>query len=201
MDISSITNQCAAYTASNSTTKKSSSSSSASQTDNKDTAVVYEKSSSSSTTKKSATYTDASSNAAIVAQMKADAQNRYQQLQDLVQKTIAGQGNALASSNDIWSYLASGKLKNVDQAAVEQAQKDIAEDGYWGADQTSDRILSFAQALSGGDSSKADKLLDAFKKGYDEATKTWGKSLPSLCSDTYDMVEEKFNKWKNNEDA
>ena len=37
-------------------------------------------------------------------------------------------------------------------------QKDIAEDGYWGVEKTSDRILDFAKALSGGDKDKADEL-------------------------------------------
>ena len=35
-------------------------------------------------------------------------------------------------------------------------------------------------------------MLDAFKKGYEQATGAWGKELPSLCQDTYDAVEAKF---------
>ena len=52
----------------------------------------------------------------------------------------------------------------VDADTIAQAKKDIAEDGYWGVDQTSDRILDFAKALSGDDPDKADMLLEAFKK-------------------------------------
>ena len=109
---------------------------------------------------------------------------------------LAKQGQTLATADDMWSFLAKGNLK-ADPETIAQAQKDVAEDGYWGAEQTSDRILSFAKALAGDDPEKADELLEAFKKGYKQATKTWGSDLPSLCSDTYDLVEKKFSEWKN----
>ena len=43
---------------------------------------------------------------------------------------------------------------------------------------------------------KRNLLLDAFKKGFEEATKTWGKDLPDISKQTYDAVVEKFDKWK-----
>lgn len=158
------------------------------KTDN-DTAVIYEKHVSSSTGK-------STSHAAVIAQLKADSEARTAQLQSLVEKMLAKQGQTLATADDMWSFLAKGNLK-ADPETIAQAQKDVAEDGYWGAEQTSDRILSFAKALAGDDPEKADELLEAFKKGYKQATKTWGSDLPSLCSDTYDLVEKKFSEWKN----
>lgn len=83
--------------------------------------------------------------------------------------------------------------------AIKKAQSDIAEDGYWGAEATSDRFLEFAIALSGGDSSKADMLLDAVKKGFDDAEKIWGSELPKLSQKTLELTIEKFQKWKDNE--
>ncbi len=158
------------------------------KTDN-DTAVIYEKHVSSSTGK-------STSHAAVIAQLKADSEARTAQLQSLVEKMLAKQGQTLATADDMWSFLAKGNLK-ADPETIAQAQKDVAEDGYWGAEQTSDRILSFAKALASDDPEKADELLEAFKKGYKQATKTWGSDLPSLCSDTYDLVEKKFSEWKN----
>lgn len=165
-----------------------------------ETAVVYEKTSvpeNSVTNKNSGIDREA-----IIAQMKADTEARMNQLTDIVKKMMAGQGNAfaIASEDDIWSFLASGDY-TVTEAAKLQAQEDISEDGYWGVEQTSDRILDFAKALSGGDVSKADELLEAFKKGYDEATKAWGKELPSITKDTYKAVEEKFAAWKAEKEA
>lgn len=157
---------------------------------NEDTAVVYEKTS--DTAVKNAKSNK--SNPAIVAQMKADAEARTSQLKSLVEKMITKQGQTLGTANDMWSFLAKGKFK-ADPETIAQAQKDVAEDGYWGAEQTSERILSFAKALAGDDPDKAEELLTAFKKGYAEATHSWGDRLPSLCSDTYDLVEKKFNEW------
>lgn len=159
-----------------------------------ETAVVYEKSNATETV---TTKNRAIDREAIIAQMKADTEARMKQLTDIVKKMMTGQGNAfaIASDDDIWSFLASGDY-TVTEAAKLQAQEDISENGYWGVEQTSDRILDFAKALSGGDVSKADELLEAFKKGYEEATGAWGKDLPDISKKTYEAVEEKFAAWK-----
>ena len=165
-----------------------------------DTAVVYEKSTATETVKPNKN--NGVDREAIIAQIKAETEARVNQMQELVRKMMQGQGNALAQSDDIWSFLASGDY-TVTEAAKLQAQEDISENGYWGVEQTSQRILDFAKALSGGDVSKADLLLDAFKKGYEEATGAWGKELPEISKKTYEAVEEKFAAWKeeNNEIA
>ena len=133
---------------------------------------------------------------ALISQLKADQEAQKLQLFDIVKKTIAGQGNAIAQADDMWKFLASGEF-SVDKETKANAEKAIAEDGYWGVNQTSDRILDFAIALSGGDTSKAETLLDAFKKGFSEATAAWGKELPEISQKTYDAVLEKFEAWKN----
>lgn len=133
---------------------------------------------------------------ALISQMKADQEAQKMQLFEIVKKTISGQGNAIAKADDMWKFLASGNF-TVDAETKANAEKAIAEDGYWGVNQTSDRILDFAIALSGGDTSKAETLLDAFKKGFSEATAAWGKELPEISQKTYDAVLEKFEAWKN----
>lgn len=158
-----------------------------------ETAVVYEKSKETETVKTNKN--NAVDREAIIAQIKAENEARVAQMQELVRKMMQGQGNALAQTDDIWSFLASGDY-TVTEAAKLQAQEDISEDGYWGVEKTSERILDFAKALSGGDVSKADMLLDAFKKGYEEATGAWGKELPEISKKTYEAVEEKFAAWK-----
>ena len=181
----------AAYAQQTAGTKSTKETKETSSKTSQDTAVVYEKS--------SANKTDSTkSNAAIIAQLKADAEARTAQLQSLVEKMISKQGQTLGTADDMWSFLAKGNF-TADADTIAQAKKDVAEDGYWGAEQTSERILSFAKALAGDDPDKAEELLNAFKKGYSEATKTWGSDLPSLCSDTYDLVEKKFNDWMNTE--
>ena len=134
--------------------------------------------------------------AMILQKLKADAEQRTSQLRSLVEKMMTKQGTAIANADSMWSFLADGNF-TVDEETQKQAQADIAEDGYWGVEQTSDRILDFAKALSGNDPEKADLLIDAFKKGLEDATKSWGKDLPDISQRTYDAVLEKFDKWKN----
>ena len=44
-------------------------------------------------------------------------------------------------------------------------------------------------------------MLEAFKKGFEQATKAWGDELPEISQKTYDAVVEKFNNWKNGTDT
>ena len=165
--------------------------------DKNNSGVIYEKSSKDTTTaSKTNTKT---SNTALIAKMKADSDSRISQLRSIVEQMKSKQGSAIGKADSIWSFLAGGNF-TVDAATKAQAQADIADDGYWGVNQTSDRIVDFAKALAGNDSSKAEELLNAFKKGFSEATKSWGKSLPDISQRTYDAVIEKFDKWKNGEE-
>ena len=125
---------------------------------------------------------------ATIAKMKADADARTEQLRSLVEKMMTN-----GKANDIWSVLSSGNF-TVDAATKAQAQADIAEDGYWGVSQTSSRILDFATALTGGDPGKIEEMRNAFKKGYEQAEKTWGGKLPEISQKTYDAVMEGFDK-------
>ena len=197
MSVQSIYNNVAATnvnTTSKATeTKKETTAPATNKTGFDETAVVYEKSNETETVKENKN--NKVDREAIIAQMKADTEARMAQMQDLVRRMMQGQGNALAQSDDIWKFLASGDY-TVTEAAKLQAQEDISENGYWGVEQTSQRILDFAKALAGNDVSKADELLEAFKKGYKEATGAWGKELPEISKKTYDAVEEKFAAWK-----
>lgn len=161
------------------------------------TAVVYEKSDLSKA-KESAkkTYTP---NLELVNKLKSDAEERASQLQSLVDKLIKKQGSTYGTANvftsDFWKkFAASGDT--IDQAAVKQAQEDIAEGGYWSVKETSSRILDFAKALTGGDPDKIDEMEEAFEKGYKQATKEWGDELPSISGETYKAVKEGFSQWR-----
>lgn len=156
------------------------------------TGVVYEPSDTSVKSK----------NEAIVAQLKMDQEERQKKLFDIVRNSMKGQGNsfALASNDSMWRFLADGKVA-VDEVTRKKAQEDISEDGYWGVKKTSDRIIDFAKALTGGDASKIGQMRDAFEKGFRQATKTWGKELPSISKDTYKAVMDKFDAWEKEANA
>ena len=155
-----------------------------------DTGVIYEHSTAAKTSSTKKTYTPDTN---LVNKLKADAENRASQLRSLVEQMMGKQANTYGNANDIWSFLRSGNF-TVDPATKAQAQADIAEDGYWGVNQTSDRIIQFANALTGGEPDKTESMREAFKKGYAQAEKTWGGSLPEISQKTYDAVMEKFDK-------
>lgn len=157
--------------------------------------VVYETSAGS---EKKATYSvnkmSSEERAALVSQLKADAEARQNQLISLVQKMMSQQTNAYGQANDIWKFLASGEY-TVDPATKAQAQADIAEDGYYGVKQTSERIFDFASALAGDDVDKMKEMQAAFEKGFKEAEKTWGGKLPDISYQTQEAVNKKFEEY------
>ena len=184
INISNVTSGYSYQTDYSATSKKADSVSKSSS----DVAAVYEKSSDAV----DGTYKE--KNAALIEQLKADSQARVDSLVNMVQSAITQQGGFIASTDDVWKFLASGNF-TVSAETKAAAQEAISEDGYWGVKQTSDRILEFAKALSGGDASKAEELKNAFIKGFKQATGTWGKELPQISQDTYDAVIDKFDKW------
>ena len=186
MNVNGISNQTNTYAAYKSTEQKAA----ATETEGKQTeaSAVYEPS---KDAKKTDTVTTKQKNEAIISRLKADAEARTQQLQQLVQQMISKQGNAYGQANDMWKFLASGNF-TVDAQTKAQAQADIAEDGYWGVKQTSERIFDFAKALSGGDMDKMKEMQAAFEKAFKQATKTWGKELPQISQDTRSAVNKLF---------
>lgn len=137
------------------------------------------------------TYTQ---NTALVNQLKQDAENRMATFKKMIVDMMSKQAGTFGTATDdaMWKFLASGDF-TVDAATKAQAQADIAEDGYWGVEQTSDRIIDFAVALTGGDPDKVEEMREAFKKGYAQAEETWGGKLPEISQKTYDAVMKKFD--------
>lgn len=113
----------------------------------------------------------------------------------MVQNMIEKQGGKV---DEILKSLAEGKEVTVKVDAETQAlaQEAVSETGYWGVTQTSDRILEFAKTISGGDPSKIDTLIGAFKEGFEAAKKAFGGELPEISQQTYDKVMEGFETWR-----
>ena len=160
-----------------------------------DVGVVYEPSA--GATEKASTSKNGKVNSELIAKLKADADARHAQLKSIVEQLISKQGKA-AETVSIWDQFRQGVLDGsieVDPATAAQAEEDVSEDGYWGVQQTSERILDFAKAISGGDSSKAEAMRDAIKEGFDAAAKLWGDELPEISQKTYDAVMKGIDEW------
>lgn len=163
--------------------------------------VVYEK----NTEKKNDRANKIYNRDAIVGKLKADQEARMASMQSLVENLLGKQRNLfdiaglsdkeLGSMNLAKTFRGAAALASPED--ILKAKQDISEDGYWGVNQTSDRLVSMAIALSGGDTAKADEMMAAIEKGYEKATKAWGEDLPQICQDTMDATREKMNNWKN----
>ncbi|MCM1113684.1 MAG: hypothetical protein NC399_10580 [Muribaculum sp.] len=191
MSVKGVTDQAAAYSYSSATAVKENTSAEQTSSTKKaeETGAVYEPSKETTTDSTKKTYTPDTN---LVNKLKADADARTSQLRSLVEQLMSKQANTYGKANNIWQFLKSGDY-TVDAATKAQAQADIAEDGYWGVNQTSDRIISFATALTGGDPDKIEEMREAFQKGYRQAEKTWGGNLPDISQRTYDAVMKKFD--------
>ena len=196
----------AAYTATDGTVKNVENSSTSKSRDKENMTsdkavnegVVYEKSQEED---KKAPYSinkmSAEDRDALVLKLKADQEERQSQLLDIVRQMMTKQANAAGmakwgeADDDIWKFLAKGDF-TVDAQTKAQAQKDIAEDGYWGVKQTSQRLFDFASALAGDDVEQMKKMQSAMEKGYKQATKAWGRELPEISSKTLEAANQLF---------
>lgn len=156
------------------------------QTSTEDMGVVYEPSTEAtdSTANKTTDYS------AIITKLNNDLDARTKHLQDLVNQLLGKQANKFTTLADMYRNL------QVDAETVEAAKEEISEDGYWGVEQTSDRMVSMAQALCGGDTTKADTMIEAMKKGFEEALGAWSEDLPEICQKTIDTAIEKMEAWR-----
>ncbi len=120
--------------------------------------------------------------------------DKFKLLQELVANMLKEQGVELTVPTG------TGEI-NIDQISQEEAQELVSEDGYFGVAQTSERIVDFAIAISGGDSSRLDAIKEGIDKGFQEAKEAFGGWLPEISFDTYDAVMEKLDAWAESENT
>lgn len=81
-------------------------------------------------------------------------------------------------------------------ASPEEAAVAIADDGYWGVEQTSERIYQFAIGAVGDDLSRLEKVREAIMQGFEEAKEMLGGWLPEISQQTIERVGEKLDAWE-----
>ena len=121
----------------------------------------------------------------------AESQNvpdKYEVLRGLVTSMLKEQGIE-------FKVLDGEKEINISELSQEEAVELVAEDGYFGVDQTSQRIVDFAIAVAGGDPSRLAAIKEGVEDGFNEALKAFGGSLPEISYDTLDAVMEKLDTW------
>jgi hypothetical protein len=128
-----------------------------------------------------------------VAAMKADLSKNIGAFKQMVRAMLEKQGFLADGAADV--------LIRIDKETQVSAQEAISEDGYWGVNKTSERIVDFAKALSGGDPSKIPLLKQAVLDGFAEAEKAWGGALPEITGRTRDRIMELFDEWEKSGEA
>ena len=160
-----------------------------------DTAAVYEKGD-----EKNSIY-----DTATVDAMLKESNLKTENFRKLIEKVLNNQTEKFYMAHpkeELTEEGLSGKLKDfftdleVDPETAAQAQKDISEDGYYGVKQTADRILKFAKAMAGNDPEKLETMYEAVHKGFKDAEKIWGGSLPEISSKTLEAIEQGFDDWR-----
>ncbi|PIE59689.1 MAG: hypothetical protein CSA32_02560 [Desulfobulbus propionicus] len=116
------------------------------------------------------------------------ADSDYSVLQNLVVNLLEEQG--------VNTRISIGNAE-IDLASIspEEANELVSEDGYFGVEQTSERIFQFAVSISGGDTSKIDAIIAGIEDGFQRAYEALGDWLPDISYDTYDAVMDKLENW------
>jgi hypothetical protein len=126
-----------------------------------------------------------------LAVMLEESERKVQAVIDLIRSLVEQQGLD-------FSKVASGEQRlSADPAAIADAKAAIADGGEFSAEKTAERILSFAKGTIGNDPSKLDSVRAAVEKGFQQAAKMLGGSLPDISQKTLEMVRAQFDLWKN----
>lgn len=99
-----------------------------------------------------------------------------------------------------------GLLENIDLSKIgyngkpihtlnqDEAKALISEDGFFGINQTSQRIADFIINGAGDDINRLKAGKDGMLRGFEEAKKMWGEELPDISKETINKSIEKIDK-------
>ncbi|ELJ8909581.1 hypothetical protein RT922_000544 [Campylobacter coli] len=131
------------------------------------------------------------------------------QFQQQTMSTVLNTSNAQAGINDLLggNDLNSVKsmLSDIDLASLgyngknpltmntDELNQLISEEGFFGIDNTANRIADFVIKGAGNDVEKLKKGLEGIKQGFEQAEKIWGGELPQISQDTIEATIKKVS--------
>lgn len=80
--------------------------------------------------------------------------------------------------------------KNIADLSQEEAKELVSEDGFFGINQTSQRIADFVIKGANGDEDLLRAGLEGIQQGFDEAEEIWGGKLPDISYKTIEKSKE-----------
>lgn len=129
-------------------------------------------------------------NAEEINRLWAETNRATENLRNMVEQLLKSQGKTFED------VLAGREELIVDEKTRAAAQEAISENGEWGVNAVSDRIVAFAKALADDNPEMYDKLMSAIDEGFAQAEKAFGGQLPDICRQTYDEIHRKMDEWK-----
>lgn len=112
----------------------------------------------------------------------------YTMLRDLFVKNLEEQGVAT---------LVATESAEIDLSSLtpEEAQDLVSEDGYFGVENTAQRIFDFAVGIAGDDPSRLNAIVEGINDGFAQAEEAWGGTLPDISYATRDAITSKLEEW------
>ena len=97
-----------------------------------------------------------------------------------------------------WWAQRAGNLQLTDAERAEAGAL-VAEDGFFGVGQTTDRIMDFARAMVGSNASpdQIEEMRAAVQRGFDDVARMFGgfNNLPQVTRDTHAAIMTQFDEW------
>lgn len=122
----------------------------------------------------------------------ADLGTTFTMLRDLFAANLQEQGVA--------TLITTGDSEiNLKTLTPEQATELVSDDGYFGVENTAQRIFDFAVGLAGDDPTRLDAIVEGVVDGFAQAEQAWGGTLPEISYATRDSVVAMLEDWSGQE--
>ena len=124
-----------------------------------------------------------------------------------IQTTISNTINSTNDTSNAFSYNSSDFQKflkdvgytgkNIPDLSQDEAKKLVADDGFFGVNQTAQRIADFVIKGAGDDESMLRAGRAGIMQGFNDAQKAWGGKLPDISKQTIakatDLINQKMS--------
>lgn len=88
---------------------------------------------------------------------------------------------------------------NLESLTPEEATELVSDDGYFGVNNTAQRIFDFAVGMAGNDPSRLDAIVSGISDGFAQAEEAWGGTLPEISYATKDAIQTMLQDWSGQE--
>ena len=130
---------------------------------------------------------------------------------DLANNSTQAQKNILdfLSGKDVENQLSLSDLgyegKPITELSKEEANELVGEDGFFGVNQTSQRVANFVFAFSNNDTELLTKGREGVLKGFEDAKNAWGGELPEISyktqTKTLELIDAKIAELQANQEV